>query len=56
MYGMDLKKYVEEKGRPYSEIINIDLNQGDSAYFQWFLASILYSKPIREEIATRTYR
>lgn len=53
---MDLRAYVREKGRPYSELLGIDLSAGDPSYFRWFLASILYSKPIREETATRTYK
>ncbi len=53
---MDLKAYVREKGRPYSEALGIDLSEGDPSYFRWFLASVLYSKPIREETAKRTYK
>ncbi len=37
-------------------MLSIDLNEGDRAYVKWFLASFLYSKPIREESATKTYR
>lgn len=37
-------------------MLSIDLDEGDRAYLKWFLASILYSKPIREESATKTYR
>ncbi len=36
-------------------MLSIDLDEGDPAYVKWFLASILYSKPIREESATKTY-
>ena len=47
---------VKENGKPYSETLSIDLREGDPAYFRWFLASILYSKPIRETSATKTYK
>jgi len=38
-------------------MLGIDLVSGkNEAIVKWFLASILYSKPIRETSATRTYR
>lgn len=52
---MDIIKFVRENGRPYSEMLSIDL-KSDRDYFRWFLASILYSKPIREETATKTFK
>jgi hypothetical protein len=52
----DVQKLVEECGEPYSEMLSIDLGKGDPAYVKWFLASFLYSKPIREESAAKTYR
>jgi len=43
-------------GKPYSEILGINLKFGkDEEIVKWFLASILYSKPIRESSATKTY-
>jgi len=53
---VDNLQFVRENGKPYSEMLSIDLREGDPAYFRWFLASILYSKPIRETTATKTYR
>lgn len=53
---VDIHQFVEDNGKPYSETLQIDLREGDPAYFKWFLASILYSKPIRETSATKTYR
>lgn len=53
---MDILQFVRENGKPYSEMLSINLGEGDPAYFRWFLASILYSKPIRETSATKTYR
>lgn len=52
----EITKLVGELGLPYSEMLGIDLNKGDPAYFHWFLAAFLYAKPIREESATKTYR
>ncbi|MCX8182551.1 MAG: hypothetical protein N3D12_05480 [Candidatus Methanomethyliaceae archaeon] len=53
---IDFIKFVKENGQPYSEMLSIDLEEGDRAYFEWFLAAFLYSKPIREESATKTFR
>lgn len=53
---MDPAKLVEEYGEPYSKMLGIDLRKGDKEYVKWFLAALLYSKPIREESATKTYR
>lgn len=52
----DIHRMVEDCGEPYSRMLSIDLDAGDRAYVKWFLASFLYSKPIREESATKTYR
>jgi hypothetical protein len=52
-----LKDFVVAHGQPYSSMLGINLkskNKGDAV--KWFLAAILYSKPIREDSATRTYR
>lgn len=53
---MDILQFFKEHGKPYSEMLSINLEKGDPASFTWFLASILYSKPIRESSATKTYR
>ncbi len=53
---MDVHELVKEYGEPYSKMLGIDLGKGDGAYVKWFLASILYAKPIREESATRTFK
>ena len=43
--------------RLYSEELGIDLATGDdSAYFRWFLASLLFGGRISETIAKNTYR
>ena len=54
---MKLKQFVRQYGEPFSEILGIDLNSGENKeILKWFLASILYSKPIREGTATKTYK
>jgi endonuclease III len=54
--SVEILQFARENGKPYSEMLSISLGDGDPAYFKWFLASILYSKPIRETNATKTYR
>lgn len=54
---MKLEEFVEKYGRPYSKLLGIDLRKGgDAEICKWFLAAILYSKPIRESSATKTYQ
>ena len=53
---VDVLELVKVYGEPYSKMLGIDLRKGDRAYVKWFLASILYAKPIREESATKTYK
>jgi len=54
---LKLKEFVERYGEPYSKRLGIDLRTGGSGeVFKWFLASILYGKPIRESSATKTYK
>jgi len=54
---LELKDFVREFGQPYSEMLGIDLKSGrGEEAVKWFLAAILYSKPIRESSATKTYR
>jgi len=54
---LKLKDFVARYGGPYSVMLGINLKRRrkeDAA--RWFLAAILYSKPIRESSATRTYQ
>jgi hypothetical protein len=54
---MRLDAFVDRYGQPYSEMLGIDLESRRAEEIaKWFLASILYSKPIRESSATNTYR
>ncbi|MGQ9781959.1 MAG: hypothetical protein ACUVQ8_06905 [Nitrososphaeria archaeon] len=51
-----LEEFVREYGKPFSEMLGINLKSRENKEIvKWFLASILYSKPIREGSATRTY-
>jgi len=53
---LKIKEFVKKYGTPFSRILGIDLSSGRSEELtKWFLASILYSKPIRESSATSTY-
>jgi hypothetical protein len=52
-----LGTFVRRYGQPFSEMLGIDLKSRRAEEIaKWFLASILYSKPIRESSATTTYR
>jgi hypothetical protein len=52
-----LKDFVARYGQPYSSMLGINLKSGrDEEIVKWFLAAMLYSKPIREDSATRTYQ
>ena len=52
-----MNEFVEELGQPFSEMLGIKLKSGrNKESLIWFLASCLYSKPIRETTATDTYR
>lgn len=53
---MKLRTFVKRYGQPFSEMLGIDLKSRRAEEItKWFLASILYSKPIRESSATTTY-
>jgi len=46
-----------EKSKLYSEELGIDLKTGkEIEIFKWFLASILFGKPIQENVAIKTYK
>jgi len=48
---------VAAYGQPYSSMLGINLkSRKNEDIIKWFLAAILYSKPIRESSATRTYQ
>ena len=54
---MKLKDFVKNYGKPYSEMLGINLKSGkNEEILKWFLAAILYSKPIQEKCATKTYK
>lgn len=52
-----LKLLIESLGKPYSEVLDINLSCGkDKEIFKWFLASILFGAPITETSVIKTYR
>jgi hypothetical protein len=54
---MRLRDFVRQYGQPFSEMLGIDLKSRKAGEVsKWFLASLLYSKPIRESTATITYQ
>jgi hypothetical protein len=54
---LKLKDFVAAYGEPYSSMLGINLeSKRNEEIVKWFLAAILYSKPIKESSATRTYR
>ncbi|MFQ6009867.1 MAG: hypothetical protein ACE5J7_01975 [Candidatus Aenigmatarchaeota archaeon] len=54
---VSIRDLLKEYGKPYSEILGINLrSRKNSEIVKWFLASLLYAKPIQESCATRTYR
>ncbi len=52
-----VRRLLEVFPETYSEELGITLDEGSSdEVFKWFLASILFGKPIREAQAIKTYR
>jgi len=45
-----------EQKKIYAKELGIDLSsKQEAAYFKWFLACLLFGKPIQQEVAKRTY-
>lgn len=53
-----INQLIKKHGQLYSEQlkINLDYSKKESEIFKWFLASLLFGKPIREEQAMNTFR
>jgi len=52
-----VQKLVEALGKPYSEVLGINLESGrEEEIFKWFLASILFGAPITETSVIKTYK
>ncbi len=52
-----LKALIDDLGKKYSEILGINLlDAKDEEIFKWFLASVLFGAPIRENSVVKTYR
>jgi endonuclease III len=49
-------KTVKQQKKIYAKELGIDLSsKQETEYFKWFLASLLFGKPIQQEVAKRTY-
>lgn len=45
-----------EQKKIYAQALGIDLSsKRETEYFKWFLACLLFGKPIQQEVAKRTY-
>ena len=57
MKKQELHFLVENMGRRYSEVLGINLDNGDDGeIFKWFLAAVLFGAPITESSVLKTYR
>jgi len=57
MKKQELKALVEKRGQRYSEVLGINVDNGDDEeIFKWFLAAILFGAPITESSVLKTYR
>ena len=53
---MHLQEPLSMKGKIYSKDLGIDLASGkEEEIFKWFLACLLFGKPIQQEVAKKTY-
>src|SRR5215471_18468673 len=47
---------IMEQKKIFAKELGIDLSsKQETAYFKWFLACLLFGKPIQQEVAKRTY-
>jgi endonuclease III len=57
MKAEDVRALVESRGQKYSEILGIDISEGEEGeVFKWFLASLLFGAPITESSVIKTYK
>jgi len=57
MKGMAIAELVDKLGRPYHELLSINLRSGKKEeIFKWFIASSLFGARISETIAMKTYK
>jgi len=53
----DIALLIRKFGQRYSEILGINLREGDEKeIFKWFLASVLFGAPINETSVIKTYK
>lgn len=56
MKKRQLKDLMDNLGKPYSELLEIDLSgSSEEDIFKWFLASVLFGAPITQSAAIKTY-
>lgn len=52
-----VKKLIKESKKLYSDSLGIKLSSGkEKELFKWFMAAMLFGKPIREETAMKTFK
>jgi hypothetical protein len=51
-----LATILRGRGQKYSEVLGIDVSNGETEIFKWFVASVLFGAPISEATAIKTYR
>jgi len=53
----DVALLIEKLGQRYSDILGINLKEGDEKeIFKWFLTSVLFGAPINETSVIKTYK
>ena len=52
---MDVNDIVKKYGKPFPDTFSIDLRSGDRAFARWLLASILYAKPMPEDVVSEAF-
>ena len=55
MKKAQLVTMLRTRGQKYSEVLGIDVSDGETEIFKWFVASLLFGAPIYEATAIRTY-
>jgi len=56
MKKAQLATILRGRGQKYSEVLGIDVSDGETEIFKWFVASLLFGAPISEATAIKTYR
>lgn len=56
MKKAQLATILRGRGQKYSEVLGIDVSDGETEIFKWFVASLLFGAPTSEATAIKTYR